>query len=201
MDCGPTCLKMIANHYGRNYSLPFLRDLCNLAHAGVSLMGISEAAEKIGFHTIGASVSFERLVKEVPLPCIAHWNQQHFIVVYKITRKYVYVADPGYGTVKYKHEEFQKYWLSHYREVENEEEGQAEETKQEEQSENGIVLLIEPTPLFYENELDEDAGQGHFFNQSFKRYTGANCMKADFFGCLTNPSVPFPHTIGSRFWY
>lgn len=166
MDCGPSCLKMITRYYGRDYPLSFLRELCGLSHSGVSLKGISEAAEKIGFHTMGVSIEFDRLVKEVPLPCIAHWNQNHFIVVYKITRSKVYVADPGHGLIKYSHEEFKKYWLSHLKarpeqELVTDEHGNnIDQTPPFEpespQSENGVLLLIETTPLFYEIDLQED---------------------------------------------
>ncbi|MCL2097443.1 MAG: peptidase domain-containing ABC transporter [Bacteroidales bacterium] len=86
MDCGPACLQMIAKHYGRNYSLQGLRENCFLTREGVSMLGISEAAEKIGFRTTGARISFEQLA-EAPLPCIVHWKQNHFVVVYDIKRK------------------------------------------------------------------------------------------------------------------
>ena len=81
MDCGPTCLRMIAKHYGRHYSLDSLRNISSITREGVSMLGISEAAEKIGFKTLAASVDFEQLDKEVSLPCIIHWNQGHFVVV------------------------------------------------------------------------------------------------------------------------
>ena len=84
MDCGPACLHMIAKHYGKNHSLQGLRENSFLTREGVSLLGISEAAEKIGFRTMGVKISFEQLVKEAPLPCIVHWKQNHFVVVYDI---------------------------------------------------------------------------------------------------------------------
>src|SRR6201998_3243882 len=148
MDCGPASLKMIAKHYGRDYSLTFLRELCNLSHSGVSLRGISEAGEKLGLRTMGVSVPFEQLADEVTLPCIAHWNQQHFVVVYKITRTKVYVADPGYGSVKYTHEEFKKGWLSNDTSTENPEAIPS--------GNNGIVLLIEPSPTFFELDIHDE---------------------------------------------
>ena len=85
MDCGPTCLRMVAAFYGKYYALCKLRELCCLSREGVSILGISLAAEKIGFRTMGVQISFEQLCKDVPLPCIVHWNQGHFVVVYKIT--------------------------------------------------------------------------------------------------------------------
>jgi ATP-binding cassette subfamily B protein len=84
MDCGATCLAMIAKHYGKNYTIQKLREMCSATRAGVSLRGISDAAEKLGFKTIGTRLNFEKLADEVPLPCIVHWRQEHFVVVYDI---------------------------------------------------------------------------------------------------------------------
>ena len=86
MDCGPTCLRMAAAHYGRVLSLEGLREKSLITREGVSMLGFSEAAEHIGFRTTGVKVSFDDL-KEAPLPCIVHWNQQHFVVVYDIRTK------------------------------------------------------------------------------------------------------------------
>ena len=93
-DCGATCLRMVARHYGRHYSLEYLRQLSYLDREGVSLMGISDAAEKIGFRTLGVKTGFKRLSEDIPLPCVAHWQQDHFVVVYKISAGKVFVADP-----------------------------------------------------------------------------------------------------------
>ena len=140
MDCGPTCLRMVAKHYGRHYSLETLRQKCFIGRSGVSMLGISEAAESIGFRTIGVHISFEQLV-EAPLPCIVHWKQNHFVVVYDIKahkrgNEYegtVFVADPGQGKIKFTVQEFLSGWLS---------------TRNDGQDE-GIALLLEPTPDFY----------------------------------------------------
>ena len=98
MDCGPTCLRMIAKHYGKSYSLDTLRQRCEYTRVGVSMLGISNAAESIGFRTLGARLSFEELVK-APFPCIVHWNQRHFVVVYDIRKRrkgyQVYVSNPA----------------------------------------------------------------------------------------------------------
>jgi len=83
MDCGPTCLRMVAAHYGRVFSLEGLREKSQITREGVSMLGISEAAENIGFRTTGVKVSFEELMT-APLPCIVHWNQKHFVVVYSL---------------------------------------------------------------------------------------------------------------------
>ncbi|MGC4022719.1 MAG: cysteine peptidase family C39 domain-containing protein [Cyclobacteriaceae bacterium] len=142
MDCGPTCLQMVAKHYGRYFRLPYLRKNSFITHEGVSLLGISDAAEAIGFRTIGIKTSFKNLIEEAPLPCIVHWYQRHFIVVYKITSKSVYVADPSIGLIDYSHEDFMKGWCS----VKNN------------GKELGIALLLEPTSKFYEPD-EEDSGK------------------------------------------
>ena len=105
MDCGPTCLRMVSAFYGKRYSLEGLREKSFITREGVSMLGISEAAEKIGFRSICVQVSYEML-QEAPLPCIVHWNQQHFVVVYRMNDKHVWVADPGAGKLKYTREEF-----------------------------------------------------------------------------------------------
>lgn len=110
MDCGPTCLRIISKYYGRSISLEHLRELSNTTRAGSSLLNVSEAAEKIGFRTVGAKISLQDLATESPFPCIALWNQRHFIVVYKIRKNRVYVSDPAHGLIVYTREEFLKGW-------------------------------------------------------------------------------------------
>ena len=112
MDCGPTCLQMITRFYGRYYSLQTLRERCFITREGVSMLGISEAAESIGFRTTGVKCELEDLCREAPLPLIVHWNQKHFVVVYRIKRGKVWVADPAHGKVVYGEEEFKKCWIS-----------------------------------------------------------------------------------------
>lgn len=87
MDCGPTCLRIITKYYGKHYSLQSLRDKCFATHTGVTLLGISDAAESIGFRTQGVKITFEQFINDVPLPVILHWNQNHFVVCYGIERK------------------------------------------------------------------------------------------------------------------
>jgi len=84
MDCGPSCLAIIAEYYGVHMNIIQLRELCGIGHNGVSLLGISKAAEQIGLKTIGGRLSFDTLVSDITLPCIAHWNQNHFVVIKKI---------------------------------------------------------------------------------------------------------------------
>jgi ATP-binding cassette subfamily B protein len=126
MDCGPTCLRMIAKHYGRNFSLQSLRAKSFITREGVSMLGISEAAESIGFRTTGVKITLEQLKREAPLPCILHWNQNHFVVLHKISSKggkfppfggteggcSFHIADPASTLVTFTEEEFRRCWLS-----------------------------------------------------------------------------------------
>ena len=117
MDCGPACLAMVVKQHGRNPDLERIREDCALGKEGVSLLGISKAAEKRGLHSLGGCITFETLATEALLPCIAHWNQNHFVVVYKIKKlrkgNYrVYVADPGKGLLTYTKEEFCEHWIT-----------------------------------------------------------------------------------------
>ena len=148
MDCGPTCLRMVAQHYGKSYAIDYLRKKANITREGVSLEGIAEAAEAIGLHTLAVSVDFKTLVDEVPYPCIAHWRQRHFVVVYKVKKNIVYVADPAHGLVKYSKEDFVKGWIHKDADIDSSE---------------GYLLLLEPTPEFYENEQAEKKEYGFKF--------------------------------------
>lgn len=133
MDCGPACLSMVVKFYGRSYSLGKLRDAAFITRLGVSLLGISDAAESIGMRTTGVRASFEQLSKEAKLPLIAFWRQRHFVVVYRIHKGKVYVADPAAGMVKYTEAEFCNGWLGVKRDGEKQ----------------GLCLLLEPAPDFY----------------------------------------------------
>ena len=136
MTCGPTCLRMISAYYGKKYSLADLVQISHTDREGSSLLGLSHAAEKIGFRTMGVKVSFTKLIEEAPLPCIAHWNQSHFVVIYKIKKDKIYISDPAHGLLVYSKEEFLKSWVS---------DGKDE----------GFLLLLETTPEFYEEHDDE----------------------------------------------
>jgi ATP-binding cassette subfamily B protein len=133
MDCGPTCLRMIARHYGRNIKTQTLRNLCEINREGVSLLGMSDAAEKIGFRTLGVKLNAGEL-KEAELPCVLHWRQYHFVVLYKIKNHKYYIADPAAGLVTLDEADFKRSW-----------EADKETTE-------GIALLLSPTPQFYEQE-------------------------------------------------
>lgn len=144
MDCGPSCLRMVAESHGQIYPLEYLRENCFLTRDGVSLLGISEAAEKIGFHTMAVKVNISKLIDDAPLPCILHWNQNHFIVLYRIHGAIFYIADPSHGLLKLSENEFKKSWLN--------------------SSLNGVALLLETTPKFHEISIEE--------NLNFKPQTG-----------------------------
>lgn len=140
MDCGPSCLRMIANYYGKSYSLQTLRARSFISREGVSMLGISDAAESIGFRTSGVCVSFEQLVEDVPLPCILHWNQSHFVVCYgikKIRGQYWFkIADPALQLITYSEQELKRCWL----------------TTKFDGEEKGTALALEPTPDFYNSD-------------------------------------------------
>jgi len=147
MDCGPACLKMVAGFYKMNFSLESLRKKCYITREGVSFLGLSEAADSLGFRTIGVKIPFEMLNENVPLPCIVHWRQKHFIVVYKIRNDIIWVADPAVGLVKYTREEFVRSWASTITDGKP----------------AGLVLIIEPTPAFFENENEREKANGFKF--------------------------------------
>lgn len=141
MDCGPACLRMIAKHYGKHYTLQTLRKKCFITHEGVSMLGISEAAESIGFRSLGVRLDTDRLVENASLPSILHWNQNHFVVFYKVKEKQngkhiFYIADPASKCVRYNREEFEKCWCSLAGERE------------------GTALLLTPGPDF--DQIDEE---------------------------------------------
>lgn len=136
MDCGPACLKMICKYFGKYYSLPYLRDLCGITREGVSFLDLSYGAEKVGLHTLAIKSDLKTLHEKVPLPCIIHWKNSHFIVVYKTSKQKVLVSDPAKGLLSYNHEEFKKGWYK-----------KGEET--------GAILAIEPMSDFLQRDMEE----------------------------------------------
>ncbi len=149
-DCGPTCIKIIAKHYGRILNTEKLRLLSETTREGSTLLGLSEAVESIGFRSVGVKIALNQL-KEVPLPCIVHWNKVHYVVVYAVkTRKKettVYVSDPAHGLISYTQEEFIRAWIGNNAHADTEE---------------GVALLVEPTPNFYNDDLEEAPQQFGF---------------------------------------
>lgn len=151
-DCGPTCLKIIAKFYGKILDIQELRDCSETTRDGSNLLMLSDAAEKIGFRTIGIKRSFQKL-EEVPLPCILHWNKNHYVVLYKKKKGICYISDPAIGLIEYNQEEFLKFWIGN----------NANETTEE-----GIALLLEPTPRFYQSEFESDDNKGFGFGLLFQ---------------------------------
>ena len=183
MDCGPACLTMIAAHYGRHYTLDHLREQCFIGREGVSLLGISKAAEQIGFRTVGGRLTFDKLAEKALLPCVVHWNQEHFVVVYAIRKKKkeytVSVADPGKGLDTYSREAFCRHWISTCTGGE----------------EKGIALLLEPTQLFYEQEGDRLPSENRIrflwkYLIKYKRFFGQLILGL-FIGSLLQLIFPF----------
>jgi ATP-binding cassette subfamily B protein len=128
---------MISKYYGKVFTLNELRSKAYISREGVSLLGISDAAEAIGFHTLGVKLTYEQLLTEAQLPCIAHWNQSHFVVVHALKKGRVYVADPSSSLLVYEKSEFEKCWLT---------------ITESSGSKTGLALLLEPTPAFYQQE-------------------------------------------------
>ena len=166
MDCGPTCLRMIFKHYGKNINSERLKRETEVGTTGSSLLGLSEAAERFGFRTISAKITFEQLLADAPLPCILHWDQYHFVVLTpKANKKRLTVADPAQGLVTYSKAEFLKFWLS----------------TQENGTAKGVALMLTPTARFYQQDDEKGTGIGwgllsqyafKYKNQLFQLFTG-----------------------------
>jgi ATP-binding cassette subfamily B protein len=139
MDCGPTCLQIISKFYGRLLNIERIRQLSQIGKSGVSLLGISKAAEGLGIQAVGGNITFDKLQQQAVLPCIVHWRKNHFVVVYKIKAKKVYVSDPATGLHSYSQEDFLANWA--HTSIHN----QAA----------GIAMLLRPTPAFYSAGDDE----------------------------------------------
>lgn len=156
MDCGPSCLRMVAKHYGKHYSLDTLRKKSEYTRVGVSMLGISQAAESIGLRSTGVRFSFKEMCS-ANLPCILHWNQKHFVVLYSIRGKgdnmQMFIADPAGGLNKFSVPEFKKCWISSVNEG----------------VETGTALLLEPTPEFYNEPGEESNRKGFGFLFSYLR--------------------------------
>lgn len=179
MQCGIACLAMICSHYKKNYSIEFLSQYCFATAEGVSMLGISEAAQKIGFKTTCGRVSLNNL-KILPLPCILHWNQNHFIVLYKIkSGKKFYIADPGKGLITCSIEEFRRHWVS----------------TASSNEEKGIAMFLEPTTEFGKLKEDNTAEKRSFkflfnyINQYRKYFT--QIILGLIVGCVLQLIMPF----------
>ena len=139
MDCGPTCLRMVAKHYGRTYSKHYIDEKSYKGKLGVNMLNLSDVADRIGFRTMVVRCSFEMLLEEKPVPFIAHWNQNHFVVVHKIAKNKVHVSDPDKGLLTYTKKQFCQAW------------------ENEDYDNEGVAMLLEVTPHFYE--LSDDSAE------------------------------------------
>jgi ATP-binding cassette subfamily B protein len=153
MYCGPTSLKIIAHFHGRRFSTKYLRDLCNISKEGVSLLDISRASELIGFRSLALRVSYDDLVKKIPLPCIIHWDYSHFVVLYKASKNKAYISDPRLGLVSYNRSEFCAYWKKN--------------------NERGYALVLEPNADFTnsDNESSREVKAFDYFSY-LRQYKG-----------------------------
>lgn len=141
MDCGPTCLRIVAKYYGRSISLEYLRNKSQYGKAGVSMLGLSDAAEAIGLKSVGAKLSFEQLINDAPHPAIIHWDHYHFVVLTPgSTKNKLIIADPAKGLIKLNREEFLKHWIS----------------TTEHETGKGTTLLLEATPTFKEMDFTDE---------------------------------------------
>ena len=179
MQCGVTCLAMICKHYGKVHSIDALSQICHTTTEGVSMLGISEAATFLGFQTTCGKISIDQL-SQTPLPCILHWNQNHFIVLYKIRKgKKLYIAVPGKGLITYTFEEFKEHWISTLSQGE----------------EKGIALFLQPTTAFYEQKGESEREKRSFrflfgYVKQYRRYFGQIVLGA-LVGCLLQLIFPF----------
>ncbi|MNK00439.1 Lactococcin-G-processing and transport ATP-binding protein LagD [compost metagenome] len=147
MDCGPACLRMIAKYHGKSVSIEKLRELSETTRHGSSLTGMSNAAESIGLRTLGVKIDLLNLLENAPLPCIVLWNYKHYVVVHKLKRGKIGVADPAHGLLTFSHREFLNNWIGRHA---------------DEKTEEGICLLLEPTTAFNEDETDEPESKTGF---------------------------------------
>lgn len=188
MDCGPTCLMMIGLHYGKNYSLNHLRALCDKGQQGVTLLGINRAAEELGFKTLPLKLTVDTFVKQAKLPCIVHWQGDHYVVVHKISKGKVFIADPGGSKTVLTVAQFSEFWTQGH--------------------DSGIALFVEPTTTFYQQAANSQPSQNgltrllqHLFR--FKKFLGQLGLGA-LLGSVLNLIFPFltqalvDHGIGNR---
>lgn len=139
-DCGPTCLKIVSKYYGKTLNIQQLREFSETTREGSNLLFLSDAAEKIGFRTLGVKLNVESL-EEAPLPCILHWNKEHYVVLYDVKKGNYHISDPGFGLIKYNKEDFLKFWIGN---------------NADEKTTEGIALLMEPTPKFNQSEFEKE---------------------------------------------
>ncbi|MFC2277440.1 MAG: peptidase domain-containing ABC transporter, partial [Prevotella nigrescens] len=161
MQCGASCLAMICSYFEKNECIEYLSEQCFATTEGVSLLAIDKVASKLGLRTISGRMSVNS-INNIENPCILHWNQNHFVVLYKVKKNRFYIADPAKGLVKYNLEEFKKHWVS----------------TQSDGEEKGIAMFLEPTPAFYEKKMDEEPKEERSFKflfgyiKQYRKYFG-----------------------------
>ena len=180
MQCGVACLAMICRHYGKCYSLEYLDGFCHANVAGVSMLGIAEGAGCVGLETSTFAATTDELV-EIKLPCILHWNQNHFVVLYDISRNggRYRVADPGKGLIDYSRNELESHWISN----------------RTDDGPSGIVMQLEPTEKFYRHDHDRNGEKRSFrfmmgYLRQYKRYF-FQIFCGLLLGCLLQLIMPF----------
>lgn len=174
MDCGPTCLRMIAKYYKKDYSAQQLRERAQIGKEGVNLLGISESANTIGFKTQSLKLKYSSLISDAHLPAILHWNQNHFVILYKVNNQKLYIADPAKGLINYTPNEFKEHWV----------------TDKIKGKEEGIALLLEPTPAFFAKDSEmisslEESTKLMAFKNIFKYILPYKNSVLKIFICLT----------------
>ena len=179
MQCGATCLQMIAEYYGIKYSYSFIDEICHPTIDGVSLNAISQAAETIGFKPISGLLSVKSLTNNI-LPCILHWNQNHFVVLYKVkNNNSFFIADPSKGLLKYSIQELKEHWIC----------------TTSNNIEKGVALILEPTSvlLHQSNIYDTDKHSFHFLFRYLKQYKKylLQILLGLLLGCVLQLILPF----------
>ena len=162
MLCGVACLEMICEYYNKKYSASYLSTICRPTTEGVSMLSIRNTAYVLGFDCECGKINLDG-IKNISSPCILHWNQNHFVVLYKVKKGTTfYIADPAKGLVKYNLEEFKKHWIS----------------MQLNGEEKGIAMFLEPTPAFYEKQINEQPTEERSFKflfgyiKQYRKYFG-----------------------------
>ncbi|MBW4897059.1 peptidase domain-containing ABC transporter [Prevotella denticola] len=161
MQCGIACMAMVCKYYGRKCSFETLSNTCTITNEGVSMQALKQLAEALGFDVLCGKASLYQ-IKDINYPCLLHWNQNHFVVLYKVKKNGFYIADPAKGHVKYDLEVFKKHWVS----------------TQSDGEEKGIVMFLEPTPAFYEKQMEEQPTEERSFKflfgyiKQYRKYFG-----------------------------
>lgn len=180
MQCGVSCLAMICRYYRRNYSLEYLDGFCHANIAGVSMLGIAEGAQSVGLDVMTVAASTDEL-KEIVLPCILHWHQNHFVVLYGISKngKYYRVADPGKGLITYTRRELESHWISSVIDGDS----------------TGTVMQLTPGKNFYDNDCESTIQKRSFrflfgYLKQYRKYF-IQIILGLLLGCLLQLIMPF----------